>query len=254
MALRDDQLIHEGYKSNPKPFWIWLLAILLTLSFLWMTQAALQRHITEAIEENPFLQVTNREMSVFLWLNPQHMRAHAARKSGYLPGFQYLDRVGPDLEMLDDYVIAPPELLFLYHTWVRQIGDEIPLRQITSAEFAEFLKYAEEWQPQYWAQAPKGYVELVSGLSKNTEKDLRTTLPHVVQLAFQGWKNYFKEGEAINKYTPTPEELKAFLEQHPHYARPYWRNIVDNYLKDSNQFAPFLKVALYNWTMDMHRH
>ena len=82
-------------------------------------------------------------------------------------------------------------------------------------------------------------------------------LPTIVKQAFMGWKNYFKEGDAINAVRPKREEMETFLKAFPHYARPYWRNIEgDSYLQPgsaqevipSAEMAPFLKAAFYNFT------
>lgn len=173
------------------------------------------------------------------------------------------------LDQTENYVEAPPELIFLYHTWDRLIKNEYTPRPIPVEEFKEFLNYTEEWKPQNWPKAPKLYVALIDSLAKGTvSQDLKdmpeTTLPLDVKLAFQGWKNYIKEGEDINALTPTYAQLQAFLKSHPHFARNYWRNIVEettpNYLKSfteghfdpkdnipKDEISSFLRVALYNF-------
>lgn len=219
--------------------------------------------VNREIAESPFLQVTNRQFSIFLWQFPEHMRVNASNKSGYLPGFQYQGKVSLVVDDADKYVIAPPATIFLYHAWRRLISEEYAPRPIGPQEFQEFLSYADEWQPKNWAEAPKGYGELVAKLSE-APQDLQTlpesSLPQVVRRAFQGWKNYFKEGEAINAVKPTFEEMQRFLKLYPHYARNNWRNIlidqVPEYLNQIDdtkvemppeQLAPFLKVAFYNY-------
>ena len=168
-------------------------------------------------------------------------------------------------EFADAYATAPPELLFLYHTWNRQIKNEFPRRKIDAHEFQEFLNYAVEWQPKNWPEAPKDYVDLVASLPTSTETNLQdlpeTSLPLSVRMAFQGWKNYFKEGDAINKIKPTYGQMLSFLEIYPHFARNFWRNISsEDYLKTltlgsfkkeesipQKELAPFLRVAYFNY-------
>ena len=83
-------------------------------------------------------------------------------------------------------------------------------------------------------------------------------------MAFQGWQNYFKDGDAINKLEVTHKQMQQFLAGHPHYARNYWLNIVEDkiphYLKSTmgsqdakdgavapDEFSSFLRVAVYNF-------
>jgi hypothetical protein len=89
-------------------------------------------------------------------------------------------------------------------------------------------------------------------------------LPIEVRQAFQGWKNYFQEGDAINNFKPTLKDVRLFLQAAPHYARNFWRNILQNsypeYLMnvnkadskedqplEINEMAPFFRVAIYNF-------
>ncbi len=82
-------------------------------------------------------------------------------------------------------------------------------------------------------------------------------------MAFQGWKNFYKEGDQINELVPTAGEMRQFLISHPDYARNYWRNILledkPNYLLAltkgelaadepvaESQLSGFLKLAFYN--------
>src|SRR6476620_911156 len=137
--LSEKDFIHEEYGRNPFPFWGWIGAVIgFSLIFSWGLSTytnTLERQITDS----PFLQVTNREMSLFLWQNPQHMRVHVKKKNGYLPAFEYAERIGLNPEYADDYVVAPPELLFLYHTWHRLLGDSYIPRYISGKEFSLFL-------------------------------------------------------------------------------------------------------------------
>lgn len=252
--LSNKDLIYEGIKKNPQPFWLWMALLSIIFVLIWGFYSWYIDTILIRISQSPFLQVTNRELSLFLWNNPEHMRVHSNRKAGYLTAFQYVNKVSMEPELAGQYVIAPPELLFQYHTWTRLIKDEMPIAPIASKEFKEFLDYAEEWQPRYWKDAPEGYVELVNNLPEG----ILTTLPQDVQIAFQGWRNYFKEGESINKSLYTYKQVRDFLNKHPHYARNYWRNLIglhyleNLYLKKNeeiiphSEMAPFLKVALFN--------
>ncbi len=260
--LSEKDFIHEEYGRNPFPFWGWLIAV---LGFSLLFSLALSKYtavLSDQYADSPFLRVTNREISLFLWQNPNHMRAHVKSKNGYLPAFQYAEKIGLNPEYADDYVQAPPELLFLYHTWHRLLSDEFPIRAISAEEFQVFLEDVEEWQPRYWNQAPKEYVHLTEDLGSYGKKNLNLLpaeiLPIRVRQAFIGWKNYFYEGDKINEMVVAENELEKFIKQYPHYARNYWRNIAgDSYLKTftlkgpaepvlSEQIAPFLRVALFN--------
>lgn len=267
--LQEKDFIQEKI-PNPVPFWLWFALVAIVSALLWGGSAWIGDHWGNEIAKSPFLQVTNRQFSVFLWQFPELMRVNAATKTGYLTGFQYQDKVSLVLNEADDYVIAPPEAIFLYHAWKRLVSDEFAERPMPVLEFQNFLNYAEEWQPKNWSEAPKEYVALVAKLSDpETPKDLSTlpdsTLPRMVRLAFQGWRNFFKEGDAINQVKPTLQEMAQFLKTYPHYARNNWRNIMidqaPHYLnmmgqepEDSkmvlpaDQLAPFLKVAFYNYS------
>lgn len=265
--LSEKNFINESYKKDPFPFWLWLVLLTMVIALVWGVLNWYTNKINLFVSENPFLQVTNRDMSLFLWQNPEFMRANVKEKSGYLPDFKYLDKVTVDVAFVDHYAVAPPELLFRYHTWSRLLKEEFIERPIPIKDFKDFLSYVEEWQPRFWPNAPKEYANLVENLSKSQVEDLSTLsdkeLPLDVRIAFQGWENYFKEGEEINTIQATQHELKEFLSLHPHYARNYWQNIlmdsVPNYLKGSengtkaesivpaNELSPFLKVALYNY-------
>ncbi len=212
------------------------------------------------------MQVTNRQLSLFLWQNPEFMRINSKQKDGYLPGFFHNGKVTMDLSFADQYAEAPPELLFRYHTWHRLVSNEFIPRPIARNDFMEFLRNVPEWQPTYWPAASKSYSAMISQLPSSDVEDLSALgeeeLPRIVRLAFQGWKNYFYEGEEINHVKPTANQMKAFLERHPHYARNYWRNIVmdvtPDYLKSlpksdsdavipAKEMSPFLKAAVYNY-------
>lgn len=262
--LSEEQFINEGYAKNPWPFWGWFLAVLATSLLLWVGFSAYVDTLQEQYAHSPFLQVKNRQMSLFLWQNPSYMRVFAKDKNGYLPGFEYLKKVGLNPEYAEDYVVAPPELFFLYHSWQRQISRETPMRAIPADELYTFLYEVEEWQPRNWKEAPIEYKALVTELPTLGHEDLNLlndrALPYVVRQAFIGWKNYFLEGEKIAAFRPTQAQVVQFLEKYPHYARNFWCNIVGTqYLQSLNltlnepeallpdkELAPFLRAALYN--------
>ena len=265
--LSEKNFINEGYSKNPVPLWIWLAIVAIVACLIWGFCFWFRARMETDIKSKPFLEVTNREFSLFLWQNPPFMRSHAKNKTGYLTGFKGAEQDTMELITTEDFVVAPPELLFLYHTWHRLVGSDYIPRPIPLAEFKDFLNGAPEWQPQHWAKAPSEYVQFVNSLPTTTIADLQTVpetmLPQVVRQAFQGWKNYFKEGDKISQMNPTYAQVTAFLADHPFYARNYWRNIHEmageHYLETltsgsslptdpipEDQVPPFLKVALYN--------
>lgn len=267
--LQEKDFIQDNFRKNPLPGWIWFVVLICVGAIFWGGSNWYLKFMSSEEAKNPFLQVTNRQFSIFLWQFPEYMRVNSNSKANYLPGFQYENRVSLVLNESDKYVIAPPEILFLYHTWDRLIRNEFIYRSISVSEFKEFLQYAEEWQPKNWPEAPEAFKTFVESLSKvKTLQDLNTLseieLPLDVRQAFQGWKNYFKEGSAINDLKPTLKEVADFLEKSPHYARNFWRNIEEknypqyllevtlgHYAKKeaikSDELAPFLRVALYNF-------
>lgn len=270
--LQEKDFIQEGYRKNPFPFWLWLFLLTAVIALLWGGSTWYSGQIGALFKESPFLQVTNRQLSLFLWQNPEFMRINSKQKSGYLTGFQHVDNVTMELASADHYAAAPPELLFRYHTWSRLVKDESSFGKISRNEFHKFLDEVPEWMPTYWPNAPKEYVQMVQGLPSSQADDLNaldaSILPQDVRIAFQGWKNYFKDGEAINQVKPTFMEMRQFLKSHPHYARNFWRNIVadsnPDYLKgissvDNEGVVPtkamssFLKVAIFNYLKPENR-
>lgn len=264
--LPEKDFIRKG-PTDPYPMFLWAGVIISLLMLLWGFNSWYQDFLNKQVKENPFLGVTNRDFSLFLWENPEYMRVNASSKNGYLPGFDYVERVGVNPEMADQYAIAPPEILFRYHQWHRLLGNQKTYRPIPPSEFRTFLQEAPEWTAQFWPDAPTQYVQLISGLDAVKVSDMQllpeAELPLVVRQAFIGWKNYFQEGSAINQLVPTFSQVDALIKTNPHYARNYWRNIlidaVPKYLQDytnggyspdanvpADQLASFLKVALYN--------
>lgn len=261
--LPEKDFIHEGYSKNPFPLWLWLFLLTTLVALLWGVGNWYSGKINLLLNASPFLQVTNRDMSLFLWQNPEFMRVNVKEKNAYLPAFNYVDKVTVDVADADHYVVAPPELLFRYHTWNRLVSKEFTERPIPLKQFLDFLSYAQEWHPMYWQGAPIAYMRMVEGLSKSDVQDLSTLsqqeMPMQVRMAFQGWQNYFNEGDAINTLEVSQKQMRQFLEGHPHYARNYWRNIVadtsPNYIMNisgdgiipKGDITSFLRVAVFNY-------
>lgn len=265
VELQEQDFILEGHKENSYSFRFWSVLVALAMLFIYAGAYKSNQILSDQFHNHSFLQITNRQFSLFLWQHPQYMRVHAKNKIGYLTGFQYLHKVNMELEFSEEAVVVPPDTLFLYHTWKRLLQSYLPIRTVSFLEFKEFLNALEEWQPKNWTMAPKKYVELTEELESFKNTHLETELPFDVLQAFYGWKNYFKEGEAINAFNPTFLEMEDFLKTYPNYARNYWQNIVQeshpNYLLSisqgsydkadyvpRNEITPFLRVAIYNHT------
>jgi hypothetical protein len=275
-TLPDDKMINESYSRNPFPFWFWLVFLAVLFTLIGGARSWYRNYVDNLVVENPFLQVTNRQFSLFLWQNPEYMRINSKQKKDYLVGFQYHDKVNLEIEFSEKYVSAPPGLIFQYHVWDRLVGKDYIARPIPVEEFQQFLEYTEEWQPANWQAAPKDYIVFANDLlnTKSSEKldNLaslpESTLPIPVRRAFQGWKNYFKEGDLINKIAPTYQQMEEFLKTYPHYARNYWRNIfietTPDYLKSlalgtavpteeipQSELSPSLRVAYFNYQQQL---
>lgn len=261
--LREDQMIQDNYQKNPLPAWLYLALVAILAVLLWGGGSWYYERQRILHEINPFIQVTNRQFSLFLWQFPEYMRANVSAKTGYLPDFQYSGKVSIEPGRAENYVSAPPHVLFLYHTWSRLLAEKFPTRPIPTGEFRDFLENCPEWKPENWPDAPQAYLALVESIDIKENMDLsHKGLPKQVEQAFIGWKNFFVEGVAINDLHPTYKEMDDFLTSFPHYARNYWRNIVmqgkPDYLKMANHSSPsgmipeneisaFLKVAFFNY-------
>lgn len=269
--LSEKDFIQNGWRLTSLPFWLWIFLMAALIGVIYGTSSWYQGVINQEKKHNPFLEVTNRQFSVFLWQFPSFMRVNAPRKAGYLPGFLATsENFNP--ATAEEFVVAPPDLIFLYHTWHRLLAFDFISRPIPAPEFAEFLEQLPEWQPKNWKDAPDDYAKLIETKKYAGIDNLgmlpETEFPFIVKQAFIGWKNYFKEGPKINELHPTFGQVQAFLEKYPTYARPYWRNIdtvatqhiagLDYLLGFLNgkfdpdaaipndQLSPFLKVALFN--------
>lgn len=269
--LSEKDFVQNGWSFSSFPFWLWLALLATIAALVWGTRGSYDQFIKKEKSHDPFLEVTNRDFSVFLWQFPSFLRVNVSKKTGYLPGFISTSE-GFDPATAEEFVSAPPDLLFLYHTWNRLLTSEGVARPIRPTEFDDFLQQLPEWQPVNWKKAPPEYTQLIHSKSYSKLEDLQTLpesiLPIIVRQAFQGWKNYFLEGPRINDVQPTYAQVKAFIDQHPHYARNYWRNIetihgqevagpnylyalthetfIPDALFPKEQLAPFLRVALFN--------
>lgn len=271
--LSEKDFIHEPVEPIIRsfPVWLWIFLATILISLIWGMMGWYKGVVSTEKKTEPFLDVTNRDFSVFLWQFPSYIRSNSSKKIGYLTGF-FKDKAALNLPDAEKLVSAPPDLVFLYHTWKRLLVPEHTSRAIKPQEFTEFLGQSKEWDPANWPDAPKGYVQFIQSQDYKKTENLQTlpeeTLPQIVRMAFQGWINYFKEGAQINEISPTVQEVQHFLEAHPHYKRNYWRNIQEiadqevagpDYLHillhvdlspteklPSQQVPSFLKVALYN--------
>lgn len=267
--LQEKDFIHEPPAGIVRslPLWTWFALFIVMLSILWGVLGWYNRTFAKELESKSFLEVKNRDFSLFLWQFPSYMRSNL-KKTAYLTGFLQ-ENVTLDLAKTEEYVLAPPDLLFLYHTWNRLLSNDLIARPVPIDEFKEFLSQVPEWKPENWRNSPANYKQLIGNLNGEKSQDLASVLPKVVVQAFVGWKNYFKEGAKINALKPTYKQINEFLKKYPHYARNYWQNIqsiegqevagpvylvsLENKESDevipAEQVAPFLKVALYNYVM-----
>lgn len=260
--LPENKMIREPKSATPA--WLYLAVIAVFAALVWGGASWFLEKREQMRESNQFAQVTNRDMSLFLWQFPEYMRANVSMKVGYLDGFQYGDKISIEPGMAESYASAPPSVLFLYHTWNRLLGSYGSDRPIDRAEFLEFLEYCPEWKVENWPGAPKEYQALMGELAqgKSTGATLNA-VPLKVRQAFTGWKNFFFDKDQINQVKPTYEQMERFIAKYPHYARNDWRNILmknkPDYLKTlfsgkfegketvpENEIAPFLKLGYYN--------
>lgn len=269
--LSEKDFIQKGPPLISMPYWLWIVLIAVLAALIWGFSGWYEEFIYQEKSHDAFLEVTNREFSVFLWQFPSFLPSNIKSKTGYLPGFlRNSENFNPSTA--EELVSAPPDLIFLYHTWKRLLALEFIPRAISPKEFEDFLQQLPEWLPINWKNAPSDYVQLVDSKNYSKMENLQTlsesTLPLIIRQALQGWKNYFIEGEMINELQPTFGQVEVFLKRHPDYARNYWRNIDEvygqkiaglNYLRGmlntkpapddivpSDQLSSFLKVALFN--------
>ncbi len=272
VPLSEKDFIQESRTSSPLPLWLWLFLATALISILWGSKDWINQFTQDVKKAEPFLQVTNRDFSLFLWQFPGLLRSNATQKTGYLPAFQP-DRVAFDPKVGNEYVIAPPEVLFLYHTWDRLLGQIFFSTVISQDDFIEFLNQVPEWLPENWKEAPIEYQQWIASKGYKKEgQDLQnlsdSILPLSVKKAFQGWKNYFLDGQKVNDIKTTVGGVSALLKAHPEFARNYWRNISEigsihiaglSYLSlllhsmppsetsmPNEELSSFLKLALYN--------
>ncbi len=266
------ELVEDNEAASSKALWVFLALFLFVLAALWTIQEWQKEILSKKQFTTPFLQVTNRDFSLFLWQNPEFMCYNGKRRFGRCSYSNAEVNIQLIPEFADEYVAVPPEVIFRYHTWKRLLGDTLAPRSIHPGEFHIFLLKNPEWTPRYWKKAPQAYRAFLKTLSELQMDDLQTlpfaTLPKEVRLAFQGWRNVTKEWINIESIHPTGQEMQQFLELHPTYNRNYWRNILmkskPGYLKNfpfgpdprminknevltADEFSHFLKVGFYNY-------
>ncbi len=251
--MGSDELDEKDFiqNRNSKYTWTFLVLFLLALAVIWSVTRWERVLVKEEVAEDLFYQVTNREFSLFLWQNPEFMRSNAHLSEAYLPDFHTNDNVHVIPEFADNYVSAPPVILYRYHVWKRLIGTPIAPHSIAKQNFVIFLNKNPEWLPEFWKAAPTRYKKMLSDLPDNID-----TLPLDVQMAFQGWWNYTYEWDKIERIFPSERELEQFLKRYPHYGRSYWRNLIPHYLLNEIEerpiseldLSPFLKVGLFNYS------
>lgn len=265
MAIPPDNkdLIEPRAGKGIVPAWVWFFLLLLIAGMLMQFFMWYWNGTQTAVPQTPFYQVTNRQMSLFLWQNPDFLKRGSNVKGRYLPAFGSEDQVALDHAAADDLVIAPPPVLFRYHAWDRQVRKEFTNTPIPVDEFLKFLAYAKEWLPDNWPDAPEKYVQLIPELPKRQVLDLSklpyTALPAEVRIAFQGWQNSFAQADQISSVKMTYQQYISFLLKHPYYARNFWRNIVPDYVVSLSQgkvdqqseipadeIPPFLRLAYFN--------
>ena len=63
--LSEKNFINESYKKKPLPFWLWLFLLTTVIALLWGLSNWYTGKIDFLYRESPFLQVTNRDLSLF---------------------------------------------------------------------------------------------------------------------------------------------------------------------------------------------
>jgi hypothetical protein len=260
--LSEKDFIQE---RGPKFVWIFILLFLVFISLMWGIDYWQRDIARKELKNSPFFQVTNREFSIFLWQNPQYMRKHAGFSELYLTHFHTQGSVHLIPEFAEEYVVAPPDILYRYHTWKRLIGNYVPPRPIDKEIFQFFLDENTEWYPVNWKNAPTAYVQLIANLGALDVENLQSLaydqLPLEVRMAYIGWFNYMHEWMQINMFIPTRNQLNHFLASYPNYARNFWRNLYPNYLLNQDQtkhlsefdMTWFLKSAAFNFEQSQSR-
>src|ERR1700733_2884038 len=80
--LQEKDFIQDSLWKNPFPFWIWLVILTIFIAIFWGSSNWYSTFISKEISQSPFLQVTNRHFSIFLWQYPEYMRINAKSKQG----------------------------------------------------------------------------------------------------------------------------------------------------------------------------
>ena len=66
-TLEEKDFIYEAKGNDPLPPWFFIIIVLGIFSIIWLGGNWFLQTMETKVDENPFLQVTNREMSLFLW-------------------------------------------------------------------------------------------------------------------------------------------------------------------------------------------
>lgn len=264
-------MVSNKNKNSNLQLWVFLVLFCAVFGLLWFSACFHTKILSERINRSFFYKVSNRDFSLFLWQNPEFMRANAYNKLGYLPHFNTDQGVQVIPELADQHVSVPSDVLYRYHIWKLLLGKSLANRPINVTEFKNFLRNNPEWYPQYWSKSTPAYKQFIDHLDSLIDVDLQNysykAFPLKVRMAFQGWKNYFFEWDDIKEVRPTIEQMKTFLEEHPGYKRCLWRNLLlsdkPDYLKpfwgcrsppssndslNDDELSNFLKAGFYNYS------
>ncbi len=222
--MDEKDFIQNRVSKDPAPLFVYLIVVLLTVAGIWWVRGWQHEYQTTQHALHPELQVTNRDMQLFLWQHPQHMRVHVRKKMGYLPAFATSGRGALDPEMAEQFVRVPPALLYRYHRWNNLIGKVVFPRE--EPKWDLFKEENPSWQ---------------------VESDEAKLMQ-----AYVGWINYYEEGEAINALPITYADVRALVAAYPGYAPEHWSDLEPNYTLDGEGVVPtgglpsFVRVAIFN--------
>ena len=268
--LQEKDFIQEPTKGGQGPL-IFFLFILFIVAIGWGIGSWRKKTIGQKKRENILLQVSNRDFSIFLWENPQFMRPNKRLGSYYLEDFDGKDKIHLNFLKADKWVQVSHEVLFIYHTWKRLVGQYNYRAPISPFEFKNFVNDCPEWRSINWPNAPKEYKKILMDekfLYINNLQELSyLELPLKVRKAFLGLKAFYKEGEAINTQEITYGSLRGFLRVYPNFSRNLWLGIYEqdypNYLLDVDKahisdyeivpydhLSPLLRFAFYQYQLN----
>ena len=72
--LSEKDFIQNGWSIRSLPFWLWIALTAVAASLIWGGGNWFGGYLQKEKKQDPFLEVTNREFSVFLWQFPNFMR------------------------------------------------------------------------------------------------------------------------------------------------------------------------------------